>query len=79
MEKCETQPHGPIKLSVVQARMLLFFAGQRDDPCGHTSTTRSLITRELLAWDAQSDRYQITKLGRQVAARLNLAAADIAG
>jgi hypothetical protein len=59
-----------IKLSDVQAEMLLFFAGQRRTPSGDTRTTAALITRGLLARGNNSDRYETTEFGEQVAARL---------
>jgi hypothetical protein len=74
----ETQTVKGVKLSAAQTGMLLFFAGERDQPCGDPRTTGALITRELLARDAPSARYCLTELGRQVAARLAPMAADAA-
>jgi hypothetical protein len=58
-----------VELTDVQVGMLLFFAGKRDLPCGHTRTTDALIARHLVAWDADSRRLKITNLGRRIAAQ----------
>ena len=77
MMKIETQTVTRVTLSETQARMLLFFAGVREDPYGDTRTTRALITRKLVARREHTDRYRLTDLGRQVAAELDhLALAD---
>jgi hypothetical protein len=58
-----------VELTDVQIGMLLFFAGKRDIPCGHTRTTDALIARQLVAWDADSHRLKITNLGQRIAAQ----------
>jgi hypothetical protein len=70
MVKTESRLIESIALTEVQARMLLFFAGQRDEPCGDPRTTQALVSRALLALDISSGRYRITDLGQRVATSL---------
>jgi hypothetical protein len=66
----------PVKLTDTQAATLMFFAGRRDDPYGQAPTVVALISRGLLAHDGESNRYQITELGRQVIGQLDRESAD---
>jgi hypothetical protein len=76
MLRIETETVTRVTLSEAQARMLLFFAGVREDPYGDARTTSALIARDLLTFNRRTGRYRASELGQRIAAQLQELALD---